>query len=78
MTIERVNLKQLVQELVTEHKRLLITNGVFPMVSIDENFVVTTDRKWMKIVLGQFITNAVKYTFEKNKKLIFDCIKRRE
>ena len=39
------------------------------MVSIDENFVVITDRKWIKIVLGQFITNAVKYTFEKNKKL---------
>ena len=38
MTIERVNLKQLVQEVVTEHKRLLITNGVFPVVSIDENF----------------------------------------
>ena len=69
MTIERVNLKQLVQEVVTEHKRLLISNGVFPMVSVDENFVVVTDRKWMKIVLGQFITNAVKYTFEKNKKL---------
>lgn len=69
MTIERVNLKQLVQEVVTEHKRLLITNGVFPLVSIDENFVVITDRKWIKIVLGQFITNAVKYTFEKNKKL---------
>ena len=69
MTIERVNLKQLVQEVVTEHKRLLITNGVFPMVTVDEDFVVITDSKWMKIVLGQFITNAVKYTFEKNKKL---------
>ena len=29
MTIERVNLKQLVQEVVTEHKRLLIMNGDF-------------------------------------------------
>ena len=38
MTIEKINLKQLVQEIVTEHKRLLITNGVFPVLSIDENF----------------------------------------
>lgn len=69
MTIEKVNLKQLIQEVVTEHKRLLITNGVFPVLSVDENFIVATDRKWMKIVIGQFITNAVKYTFEKGKKI---------
>lgn len=69
MTIEKVNLKQLVQEVVTEHKRLLITNGVFPVLAVDENFIVATDRKWMKIVMEQFITNAVKYTFEKGKKV---------
>lgn len=69
MTIEKINLKQLVQEVVTEHKRLLITNGVFPVLSVDENFIVATDRKWMKIVMGQFITNAVKYTFETGKKI---------
>lgn len=73
MAIERVNLKQLVQEVVTEHKRLLITNGVFPVVTIDESFVVVTDRKWVKIVLGQFITNSIKYTFEKNKKIFISA-----
>lgn len=69
MTIEKINLKQLVQEVVTEHKRLLITNRVFPVLSIDDHFIVATDRKWMKIVMGQFITNAVKYTFESGKKI---------
>lgn len=69
MTIERVNLKQLTQETVTEYKRLLITNGLFPVNSIDESFIVATDVKWMKIVIGQFITNAVKYTFEKGRKI---------
>ena len=48
MHIERVDLKSLVQEVVTDHKRLLITNGVFPVISIDENFIVATDVKWMK------------------------------
>ena len=43
-------LKRLVQEIVTEHKRLFITNGVFPVISIDESFIVATDLKWMKIV----------------------------
>ena len=60
---------------MTEHKRLFITNGVFPVISIDESFVVATDRKWMKIVLAQFITNAVKYTFDEGKKVLFDCSK---
>ncbi len=69
MQIERVVLKTLVQEIVTEHKRLFITNGVFPVISIDEKFRVATDVKWMKFVIGQFITNAVKYTFDEGKKV---------
>jgi two-component system, OmpR family, sensor histidine kinase YxdK len=69
MQIERVGLKKLVQEIVTDHKRLFIINGVFPVISIDENFLVATDVKWMKIVIGQFITNAVKYTFDEGKKV---------
>ncbi|WP_342513018.1 sensor histidine kinase [Sporosarcina sp. FSL K6-1522] len=71
MQIERISLKRLVQENVTEHKRLFIANGVFPVISIDDNFTIATDVKWMKIVVGQFITNAVKYTFEKGKKVHF-------
>ncbi|MFJ7932800.1 sensor histidine kinase [Sporosarcina sp. NPDC096371] len=69
MQIERVVLKTAVQEMITEHKRLFITNGVFPVISIDEKFTVATDIKWLKIVIGQFITNAVKYTFEQGKKV---------
>ena len=69
--IEKVYLKRLVQEVVTDHKRLFITNGVFPVISIDENFVVATDSKWAKVVLAQFITNAVKYTFDEGKKVHF-------
>lgn len=69
MQIERVGLKSLIQQIVTDHKRLFITNGVFPVISIDESLVVATDAKWMKIVIGQFITNAVKYTFEKGKRV---------
>ena len=69
MNIERVNLKRLVQEVLTDHKRLLITNGVFPVFSIDEQFIVATDMKWMKIIIGQFITNGVKYSFNTGKKI---------
>lgn len=71
MTIERVNLKQLSQEVVTEYKRLFITKGVFPTITIDDTITVATDVKWMKTVMGQLITNAIKYTFEPGKKIHF-------
>ena len=70
MQIEQVNLRDCVTEVINENKRLFITNQVFPQVSIDESIVVTSDSKWLNFMLGQFVTNAVKYTFEKNKKLV--------
>lgn len=69
MTIEKLNLKQVVQETVNAHKRLLISNRIFPVLEVEDDFTIASDRKWLKIVIGQFITNAVKYTFEKGKKI---------
>lgn len=69
MTIEKLNLKQLVKETITAHKRLLISNQIFPVLEVDEDIIVASDRKWLKIVIGQFITNAVKYTFEEGKRI---------
>ena len=69
MHIEKVDLKHLVMEVVNQNKRLFITNRVFPNVEIAEETLVMTDSKWMKFIIGQFITNAVKYTFEEGKKV---------
>ena len=69
MQVERVNLKAIVTETINEHKRLFITNHVFPVIHIEEDLTVASDSKWLKFALGQFITNAVKYTFEDNKKI---------
>lgn len=69
MQIEQVNLHALATEIITENKRLFISKRVYPAVEVDEKFNAATDRKWMKFVLGQLITNAVKYTFEENKKV---------
>ncbi|KXH84126.1 sensor histidine kinase [Sporosarcina sp. HYO08] len=69
MQIEQIPLKRFIQDIVTEHKRLFITKGTFPVISIDEEERIASDAKWMKIVIGQFITNALKYTFDKEKKL---------
>lgn len=74
MQIEQVQLKALVTEIVSENKRLFITHHVYPVISIDEKFIVPTDAKWMRFVIGQFITNAVKYTFEEGKKVHIQAI----
>ncbi|MBM7608680.1 signal transduction histidine kinase [Lysinibacillus composti] len=71
MQVEQVHLKQIVNATINENKRLFITHRVFPETKIDEDLIVASDSKWLRFVLGQFVTNAVKYTFEPNKKVLF-------
>lgn len=70
MQIEQVELRSIVSEIVNENKRLFISKRVYPEIDVEEQYVVATDRKWMKFVLGQLLTNALKYTFEPNKKVL--------
>ena len=72
MQIEQVPLKLLVTATINENKRLFITNRVFPDVQIEDDLIVMSDAKWLRFVIEQFITNAVKYTFEENKKIYID------
>lgn len=74
LQVEQVNLKQLITSTINENKRLFITNRVFPEVKMEEDTVVMSDSKWLKFVIMQFITNAVKYTFEENKKIFVEAI----
>lgn len=69
MQIERLPLRSILQEVLNDNKRLFIANGIFPVLEVDEQLHVATDLKWIKFMLNQFITNAVKYTFEKGKKV---------
>lgn len=69
MQVEQIDLKELVTATINENKRLFITNRIFPLIQIDEDITITSDSKWLKFMIGQFITNAVKYTFEPNKKI---------
>ncbi|AWE08653.1 sensor histidine kinase [Lysinibacillus sp. 2017] len=69
MQIVKVPLKSVVTATVNENKRLFITNRVFPDVQIDDDLIVMSDSKWLTFLIEQFITNAVKYTFEPNKKI---------
>lgn len=70
MQIEQVTLRSIVSEIVNENKRLFISKRVYPDIDVEEHYVVATDRKWMKFILGQLLTNAIKYTFEPDKKVL--------
>jgi len=78
MQVEQVGLKTIVTATVNENKRLFITKRVFPEIHIEDDIVVASDSKWLRFIIGQFVTNAVKYTFESNKKIVISAIKKND
>lgn len=76
MQVEQVALKTIVTATVNENKRLFITKRVFPEIHIEDDLIVASDSKWLRFIIGQFVTNAVKYTFEANKKIVISAVKR--
>jgi len=76
MQIEQVPLKAVVTKVVNENKRLFIANRVFPDIQINDDVMVTSDVKWLQFIISQFVTNAVKYTFEPNKKVYLSTIEK--
>ncbi|MEB2301317.1 sensor histidine kinase [Lysinibacillus xylanilyticus] len=76
MQVEQIALKTIVTATVNENKRLFITKRVFPEIHIEDDIIVASDSKWLRFIIGQFVTNAVKYTFEANKKIVVSAIKK--
>jgi len=76
MQVEQVALKTIVTATVNENKRLFITKRVFPEIHIEDDIIIASDSKWLRFIIGQFVTNAVKYTFEANKKIVISAIKK--
>lgn len=68
--VEQILLKPLILEVINELKRLFICKSVYPEISIKEEIKVYSDSKWIKFILQQLITNAIRYS-EKNNKKIF-------
>lgn len=72
--VEKININNLVTEVINENKSLFILNKVYPKNFIKEDYIVVSDRKWIKFVLKQLISNSVKYTKVKDikeKNIIF-------
>lgn len=61
-SVEPVSLLQMVKEAVHENKRYFIHSHVYPEVLVDPGVFVQTDAKWLRFILLQLLSNAIKYS----------------
>jgi signal transduction histidine kinase len=60
---EKMDLIEEIKKVINGMKKLFVMNHVFPELRIEtEDHEVFSDRKWHKLMLEQFITNAIKYS----------------
>ncbi|MDX8047647.1 sensor histidine kinase [Gracilibacillus sp. S3-1-1] len=64
--IEKISLKELVHTTILDFKSSFIRNRVYPKIEIDESLYIYSDQKWLRFVLEQITSNAIKYASETN------------
>lgn len=68
--IEPIHLKSIVHEVTNDLKDYFIEKEVYPKSKIGENIIIFSDRKWLKVVIYQLLSNAVKYGEKQSSVLI--------
>ena len=59
---ERINLYELTRDCINDSKSFFIKNHIYPKLDIDKEIVIISDKKWLKFVINQLLTNAIKYS----------------
>lgn len=62
--VERISLRQIAKDSINELKSSFIASGIFPKLDADEQLIVYSDSKWLRFVVHQLLTNALKYSDE--------------
>ena len=73
--VETIDLRTVVTKAINELKGLFISTGIFPQVIIEDEVLIQSDSKWLIFILQQLLTNAIKYSGERNKKIIVRAYK---
>lgn len=60
--VEHISLRQIAKDSINELKSSFIERGIFPKLDVDEHLMVYSDSKWLRFVLHQLLTNALKYS----------------
>ncbi|MED1270122.1 sensor histidine kinase [Bacillus mycoides] len=74
--VERVLLQDIVQKVISENKRLFIRSYVYPEVKVTQHLTVETDRKWLRFVVNQIVSNAIKYSAGSRKNVTIAAFER--
>lgn len=59
---EKVSLENICRQSINELKGYFISNKVYPKLEISKEIYVYSDSKWLKMIIHQLLTNAVKYS----------------
>lgn len=61
LKIEQIQLKSVIQEVINDLKDYFIEEEMYPKCTIPEDVLLYSDRKWLKVVIYQLLSNAIKY-----------------
>ncbi|MGN7384926.1 Sensor histidine kinase graS [Chlamydia abortus] len=67
--VDKVSLREIVNDVIGENKRLFIRSYVYPEIQVDSRFIVETDAKWLRFILQQLLSNAIKYSAGSREKI---------
>ena len=59
---EKVFLKETCRDTINGLKDYFITSEIYPKLAIDDTVYVYSDLKWLKLIIHQLLTNAIKYS----------------
>lgn len=70
--VEQVALRQVAKDSVNALKASFIEAGIYPKLNVADSLVVYSDYKWLRFVLEQLLTNALKYS-EAGKSIVIEA-----
>lgn len=69
--IEEFDLREMFVELINDLKMNFIRSRIYPDLQVPQGICVNSDRKWLKFIFFQLLTNAIKYSDPEKKVSIY-------
>ncbi|WMM24114.1 sensor histidine kinase [Tissierella sp. MB52-C2] len=60
--VEEVSLLEVIRNVINENRSAFIVNSIFPKILSENDLIVISDKKWIKFVLSQILSNSIKYS----------------
>lgn len=69
--IEQFDLREMFVELINDLKMNFIRSHIYPDLKVASGTLIYSDRKWLKFIFFQLLTNAIKYSYAEGKVSIY-------